>query len=382
MLDLDRLITPPEHGDVLIEPPAERWPAIIAHNRATLNRIRHRLLDSDFTAVRRQTRAQLGAAADQPLILIGHQPEFFHAGVWAKHVLADAVARRLGGRCVNLVVDNDAPKNPFLRIPVERDGEIALRNLRYATFPAGVAFESIPAAERAALEAFERELRAALDNRFARSMMPAFVDGMRRAGGGAPRDWVEQSIAGRRAVEAHFDVRPEDVRVSRVWGGPLLFDMLADARRFATAYNAALDEYRQARRIRDRQRPIPDLTLDEQRCELPIWAYRLGQVRRRLFVQDAGQELILLAEQEPIARLPRARLRKVVDAERVLSELRGFCLRPRALTLTLWARLLAADLFVHGIGGAKYDLITDGLMRRYYGIEPPEIACVSATLRL
>ncbi|HEY3245424.1 MAG TPA: hypothetical protein VGM03_18945, partial [Phycisphaerae bacterium] len=41
-----------------------------------------------------------------------------------------------------------------------------------------------------------------------------------------------------------------------------------------------------------------------------------------------------------------------------------------------------ADLFVHGIGGAKYDVITDGLMRRYYGFEPPEIACVSATLRL
>ncbi len=57
-------------------------------------------------------------------------------------------------------------------------------------------------------------------------------------------------------------------------------------------------------------------------------------------------------------------------------------LRPRALTLTIWARLLLADLFIHGIGGAKYDRISDMIMADYYGVAAPHMACVSATLRL
>jgi hypothetical protein len=52
------------------------------------------------------------------------------------------------------------------------------------------------------------------------------------------------------------------------------------------------------------------------------------------------------------------------------------------LTLTIWARLFLADLFIHGIGGAKYDRISDAIIADYFGLEPPEMACVSATLLL
>src|SRR5262249_6220607 len=39
-------------------------------------------------------------------------------------------------------------------------------------------------------------------------------------------------------------------------------------------------------------------------------------------------------------------------------------------------------LFIHGIGGAKYDEVTDNIIRQYFGIEPPEYMVVSGTLRL
>lgn len=57
----------------------------------------------------------------------------------------------------------------------------------------------------------------------------------------------------------------------------------------------------------------------------------------------------------------------------------GWKVRPRALTTTLFARLLLADAFLHGIGGALYDVLTDELIRRFYGIEAPGYAVVSAT---
>ena len=49
---------------------------------------------------------------------------------------------------------------------------------------------------------------------------------------------------------------------------------------------------------------------------------------------------------------------------------------------TLFARLLLGDLFVHGIGGAKYDQVTDLLIARFFGLEPPGYLTVTATLRL
>ncbi len=54
-------------------------------------------------------------------------------------------------------------------------------------------------------------------------------------------------------------------------------------------------------------------------------------------------------------------------------------LRSRALTTTLYARLFLADLFVHGIGGGKYDELTDELIRRFYECEAPIYMVLSAT---
>jgi hypothetical protein len=41
-----------------------------------------------------------------------------------------------------------------------------------------------------------------------------------------------------------------------------------------------------------------------------------------------------------------------------------------------------ADVFVHGVGGAAYDLLTDDIVRRLTGCDPPRHAVVTGTLRL
>ena len=60
----------------------------------------------------------------------------------------------------------------------------------------------------------------------------------------------------------------------------------------------------------------------------------------------------------------------------------GIKIRTRALATTLFARLVLGDIFVHGIGGAKYDQVTNLIAREFYDVELPEFATVSATLRL
>jgi hypothetical protein len=48
----------------------------------------------------------------------------------------------------------------------------------------------------------------------------------------------------------------------------------------------------------------------------------------------------------------------------------------------MYARLVLSDLFIHGIGGAKYDELTDLIIRRFFGIEPPAYVTATATFRL
>jgi hypothetical protein len=48
----------------------------------------------------------------------------------------------------------------------------------------------------------------------------------------------------------------------------------------------------------------------------------------------------------------------------------------------MFSRYLLGDLFIHGIGGAKYDELGDEIARRYFGIEPPGYLALSMTLWL
>jgi hypothetical protein len=44
--------------------------------------------------------------------------------------------------------------------------------------------------------------------------------------------------------------------------------------------------------------------------------------------------------------------------------------------------MILSDLFIHGIGGAKYDQLGDQILQRFFGVEAPELMVVSATVHL
>jgi hypothetical protein len=251
------------------------------------------------------------------------------------------------------------------------------RAIRFAELPFGFAYEQIKRLGDDEVTRFERLMRETLGERYERSQLPRFFRGFRQAIDAV--DWVDQSIAARRAVEDEFGVLLDDRRVSRLWWTPLLADMLLSAERFVRAYNDALAQYRSENRVRAANRPIPDLVSNEGAYELPVWAYRAPEARRRLFVTQRGDDLVLFGDDAEIGRVCVKGLEDC-EAVGVLLGETGWQLRPRALTLTIWARLMLADLFIHGVGGAKYDRISDALITDYYGLEAPEFACVSATL--
>ncbi len=378
-LDYKELGTPSGHGDTLVVPSLQVLPELVESNRQLLEGHEFGVLDMSSREARGLSRETFGAGLrSKAWIVTGHQPEFTHAGVWAKHVVTQRLAERVGGVAANLVVDHDAIKSTALRVPARVDGRYRATAVSFAPYRAGVPWESLAPLSPVELEAFARQVREAYGPRYDSSLMGPFF----AAAGEVrhPRSWVDQQVAGRRAIDAVFGIDLREKHAHEVWGGPFLAQMLVDAERFVACYNDALDEYRRRLHIKGDRRPVPNLLHRDGRVELPVWAVRAGQPRLRVFCQRRGEAVHLFAEDDPIAELPLAGLRRWETAEPLLEQLAG--IRPRALTLTIWARLLLADLFIHGIGGAKYDRITDVFIQKYFRLEPPAICAVSATLRL
>ncbi len=379
MIDFARVTTPRGDGEVLLLPALAQWTRFVDKNQSTLAGSKLRVLDLDLSEVRRRARESLHLDASQPLIVTGHQPEFIHAGIWAKHVAAAEIARRASGTALNLIVDHDVPRDLDLRIPRFDDGAWGVEHVRTGSGERGRAYEFLEALAPDELALAEQTARFAMGGRWDRSEMPAFFEAARRCGPTA--DFVDQVSAGRSGVERRLGVAMVEARTSALPWHPFVADLLLSAPRFALEYNRALDEYRARHHVRGRNRPMPDLATDGKWQEVPLWLVRKGQPRRRCFVKVEADMLQLRAEEEPAGRLSASRFSRCATCAIALAELGEWGVRPRALTLTLWARVFLGDFFIHGTGGAKYDRITDDLIRGYYGLAPPAYACVSATLR-
>ncbi|MCH8923101.1 MAG: hypothetical protein IIA67_08145 [Planctomycetes bacterium] len=137
--------------------------------------------------------------------------------------------------------------------------------------------------------------------------------------------------------------------------------------------------------MRSRAHPVPDLAAPVDWLETPLWIWSDDDPsRRRLFVRRAGEEVVLSDRRHREIRLTIPGDCANAAAAGQLRQLAasGVKLRPRALLTTMFSRLFLSDLFLHGIGGAKYDQLTDVLIARFFGVKPPSFMTLSATLLL
>ena len=181
-----------------------------------------------------------------------------------------------------------------------------------------------------------------------------------------------------------------EVPLSRVCQGQafhyFVWHILEHLPRFHEVYHQALSDYRRQYRIRSRTHPFPALQADADAREAPFWIWSTDDSRRRplwlrehrdgwrLFAQGSD----VISRQLNVSGLGTgtgiASLRDLAD--------HGIKIRPRAVTTTMFARLLLCDLFVHGLGGSKYDRLTDQVLEQFWEIRPPGYLTATATFRL
>ena len=383
-MDFSKLTTPQDDGEVLVEPQARELPSLLLANQATMRNYSFTLMGLPFQDIRRESRLNINP--DVPLVVTGHQPEFIHAGVWAKHVVTARLAQAVGGSALNLIVDQDSPKADTLPVPDTSSFPNQIKRIKAFANISGSAYEHIAVPSAEVTDALISNCKSYLESHYNDSMLPVFFDAYQRKSliesmeQNQPGDWVDLMIQARNAVDKILNIEITNERISNLSMLPLLGEIIFHKEKFVSAYNRALVEYRKQHRVKNAARPLPNLYTKTDLHEIPFWAYKPNQPRRRLFVKTSSTTLSLLAGEEPISETDKQDLSDWDKTQSLLTDIYPWVIRPRALILTLWARLFLSDLFIHGIGGAKYDRITDNLIRNYFNINPPAMACVSATL--
>lgn len=409
-----RLIAPATDGGLLVDPP---WAA--ARDLAAANALRlsewgydvqgrqvSRLRDLARREVEQRAREFLerhglaDGSADRPttggreqpkrLIVTGHQPELFHPGVWVKNFAAAALARSCGGIALNLIVDNDIPKDSGIRVPTFRDGRLRAVPVEFDRWPGEIPYEDWKVGDEAMFTSFPDRVRQVLDGALAGPLLDDFWPRTTRRRPDVSNVGLRFALA-RREIESTWGVSNLELPLSQLCETESFLwfasHLIAQLPRYQAVHNECLARYRAAHHIRSRHHPVAALGRVDDWLEAPFWVWRAGHPRRRALLarqRPRVVELRIAGEDEVFASLPLTPEGEGCCAVERLRDLAGdsIRLRTRALTTTMFARLLLGDLFIHGIGGAKYDELGDEITRRFCGLEPPGFMTLSLTLRL
>jgi hypothetical protein len=394
------------HGEALIDPPLGQLPSTLAANVE-----RARSHDISFAGVeihslRKTARQEVLHAAshysaryrdiqpyakqqgiDQPILMAGHQPELFHPGVWFKNYILSSLGQRVKATAINLIVDNDLCGAAAVRIPSWSQGQLTRVSLPFdGPTPEAIPFEQRSIMDRHGFAEFPVAVREALQGLIAEPC----VDRLWRHARQAAR--YNTNLGGvlaqaRHTLEAELGWQTLELPLSSVCQShsfaAFVLAICLDPSRWQACYNQSLLMFRKIHGIRSHAHPVPSLEYDDGWYEMPLWLYGDNDPRRRpVWVRRVGRSLEISDRQ-----YRRICLEYAEDGVKAIEQLvdqfsSQVKLRPRALLTTMYARLILSDLFLHGIGGAKYDQLGDLICRQFFSTQPLSYGVLSATVLL
>ncbi|QDU38570.1 hypothetical protein Mal4_28990 [Maioricimonas rarisocia] len=400
-----RLRVPRSNGSLLAVPDLAEAASATDANQSSLDTCNYNVQGRSLGELRRRARFEalqaaaaftsdlLGERVSVPeapssLIVTGHQPALFHPGVWVKNFATGALAERTGGVGLNLIVDNDTAPSMAVRVPAGTRNEPRFDSVVFDEPRPAIPFEDCDIVSRQTFTSFAERVAEAMEPwGIAPIIKDVWPDAIERMG--RTRRLTDCLAAARHRQERRWGLTNLEMPLSRMcrldsflW---FTSHLLAHLPRFQECHNSALDEYRRQNRIHSRTHPVPELVSRDGWLEAPFWLWRKGDLQRqRVFARQIGNRIQLAADTNVVTELPLSPEMDACCAVEALRELelQGWRFRTRALTTTLFARLSLGDMFVHGIGGAKYDEMTDRIVETFFEICPPRFMTLSATLYL
>ena len=423
-----RLRAPKQHGESLQVPPltdaANVWQfnlklrssqnANVGIGKQRLNELRDLARAEIVELATRYSKSYLDpdcltekVDSTRPIVMAGHQPELFHPGVWYKNFVLSQLGNRLGALAINLIVDHDLSGNASIRYPNTQGNEVTVGSLAIAPPSANIPFEN-RAVDWEFFQSFAQQAEKVIESSLGKNWSPIInrllphFDAVREKfeANGKRLRLGELLAAGRHRLESEVGLRTLEVPISLV-SQSISFatfaqHIIGNLERFHTAYNQSLLDYRLVHKIRSNSHPVPELETDGDWLETPFWVYGInicepnasGQsdcepgstplIRRRLFARSETGKILLT---DRVGW--KTEIETSVFVEQFCSLAKsGIAIRPKALMTTMYSRLLSSDMFLHGIGGAKYDQLTDVICKRFFETELPSYLTLSATIKL
>ena len=398
---------PQEHGKLLIHPAFEELGPLLRENtrhqqagealmfagrdwQQRAREARHQLVDSALKYSQRYRPDDSLPRIEEhaPIILSGHQPTLVHPGVWFKNFLISRMAEAEGAIAINLLIDNDTVDNGSIQAPSGDPQSPRLLTVPFAQCDEPVPYEQWLVEDRQQLLSFADRVAEAggawLERPLVHDLWKHVVEGLEET------DNLGQLLArGRHRLEADLGLRTLELPFSETCRFPAftLFSalLIEKAGQFRDIHNDSLLEYRKARRIRSRSHPFAELAMEDSWLEIPFWLWTASDPRRRRAFARVESQGVTISDrgkiQLSLPRLAAYNEQEVVTAMES-AEQEGIRFRPRALVTTMYSRLLLSDIFVHGVGGARYDQLPDVIIERFLGVPAPRYVVASATFQL
>jgi hypothetical protein len=332
----------PDSPDVSVSPPCTQWMGLI--QRQPAGEIGGILLEK----WRQQTRHELGLATDRPILATGHQTLLWHPGILVKYMVAEAFAKRHQLAMANLIVDQHADGFGEFQIPIRKpDGSLGVRTLDLCRPKPR---QDVPMGRH---EAFTPP--RVPDN--LSGAIPSVNEGVRRI--------FDAVYAHRNAPNAALQMADALADLMSPWVKPMpnasATDLIGTALARAIMQEMVRDPWRCANCYNDAVASVPEagigqLAIRDEYVELPLW--RIREDGRRMHAYDNDVEKFVSGAKSSVD------------------------LMPRALFMTALVRLGMCDLFIHGTGGAAYDVAMERWIRSWLGLEVGSIAVATATMRL
>ncbi|MDH4199221.1 MAG: hypothetical protein OEV66_02485 [Spirochaetia bacterium] len=300
------------------------------------------------TLVREEIAERLMLSKDLPLIVNGHQAIFYHPGLVSKEILAFRAASQLKGNALSVILDHD-PNDLIFSYPaikMEKSEFRIQKKFKLLASKDSFHYFNLQLDLNGFFEILEN-IAANLKPHYREESLHFLEENfaiLKRHAGKNSSDLVVHSRMEslKQSGMNLLALKTSEITALQSWK-QYCASINSDIAGFASAYNLALHDYRNAHGIKNHAQPVPDLKYDE----LPFWVIDDNGKRQKASYADKGKTLL-----------------------------------PRAITLSIFLRLFASDVFVHGTGGARYDQVTNSIIQRFFRVTPLAFLVKTASLQI
>jgi len=367
--------TPKRHGEVFFQPAFSQWKEEALRNRERL--VKQIVWGQSALKVREVFKLP----TDQPLVMSGHQPVFFHPGLWAKCLAASTLAESISGTAIHKITDTAlAPEHLHYVPEIEDNGKSRRKQIDFfatkdmknqeKTIP----YSNLPAPEFAALEKIFSDAQvycSPVVRNCIRSWEPKLTKGLKK-----DATWYDFHLSTLRTLDEVCGTHRLFMQGSKVWASEpfthFAASWLSNLAELTECYNGSLTAYRTKYDIKHELTPMPNLKFENWWFEIPFWGVTKYQQRHSLWAKKEGKHLLIRIKGGETYTLDYDNLHGQLGTIAI-------SLWPKAIPQTLFCRLYLCDFFIHGTGGAAYEEVGDMILNKVFNVKPPAFGVVSAT---